>query len=73
VEAAASPRIAAAHRALAAELRLFMLHLRPVWTPEQTVEHHERLIRELRTDGEDAVRRHLEEGEAAVRGGRHRG
>jgi DNA-binding GntR family transcriptional regulator len=66
VDAANSPRISAAHRALAGELRLFVVALRPVWSPKEMVEHHEALRRELRSDGAEAVRRHLREGEHAV-------
>jgi DNA-binding GntR family transcriptional regulator len=66
VDAARSPRISAAHRALAAELRLFVLQLLPVWTPEEMVAHHEQLRAELRSDGPEAVRRHLADGEHAV-------
>jgi DNA-binding GntR family transcriptional regulator len=66
VDAARSPRISAAHRALAAEMRLFVLQLRPVWSPEEMIAHHEQLRRELRTEGPEAVRRHLAEGEHAV-------
>jgi DNA-binding GntR family transcriptional regulator len=66
VDAAHSARISAAHRALAGELRLFVVALRPVWSPEEMVAHHEKLRRELRTAGPDAVRRHLSEGEHAV-------
>jgi len=68
VDAARSPRIAAAHRALAAEMRLFVLQLRPVWSAEAMVAHHEGLRRELRTEGPEALRRHLSEGEHAVAG-----
>lgn len=66
VDAAHSPRISAAHRALAGELRLFVVALRPVWSADQMVAHHEQLRRELRRDGPEAVRRHLGEGELAV-------
>lgn len=66
VDAARSPRISAAHRGLAAELRLFVLQLLPVWTPAEMLAHHEQLRTELRADGPDAVRRHLAEGEHAV-------
>lgn len=66
VDAAHSPRISAAHRALAGELRLFVVALRPVWPADQMVAHHEQLRRELQTDGPEAVRRHLGEGELAV-------
>jgi DNA-binding GntR family transcriptional regulator len=66
VDAARSPRISAAHRALAGELRLFVVQLRPVWSPEEMVAHHEALRAELRKEGPEAVRRHLAEGEHAV-------
>lgn len=68
VDAARSPRISAAHRALAAEMRLFVVALKPVWSPAEMVAHHEQLRRELRTDGPEALRRHLSEGEHAVSG-----
>jgi DNA-binding GntR family transcriptional regulator len=68
VDAAHSPRIAAVHESLAGELRLFVVALRPVWSPEEMVAHHETLRRELRTEGPEAVRRHLSEGEHAVVG-----
>lgn len=68
VDAAGSPRISAAHRALAAELRLFVVRLRPLWTPREMVEHHERLRTELLAQGTDALRRHLRDGEHAVAG-----
>lgn len=73
VDAARSPRISAAHRALAAELRLFVLQLRPVWSPAEMVAHHEQLRADLRTEGAEAVRRHLADGEHAVfrNGARH--
>jgi DNA-binding GntR family transcriptional regulator len=66
IEAAHSPRIAAAHQALAGELQLFVVALRPVWSPEDMVDHHETLRRELQAEGPEAVRRHLSEGEHAV-------
>jgi DNA-binding GntR family transcriptional regulator len=66
VEAGASPRIEAAYRQLTQEMTLFLLALRPVWTPEEMAEHHRKLVRELETEGPPALRRHLEEGEAAV-------
>ena len=69
VAAAESPRIAAAYRQLTQELTLFLLALRPVWTPATMAEHHERLVRELESEGTPALRRHLEDGEAAVLAG----
>jgi DNA-binding GntR family transcriptional regulator len=69
VESAHSPRIAAAHAALAAELRLFMLELHARWSPERTAAHHEELLVGLEREGPEALRRHLAEGEGAVRAG----
>jgi DNA-binding GntR family transcriptional regulator len=66
VAAAGSPRIEAAYRQLTQELTLFLLALRPVWTPEEMAEHHRKLVRELEAQGPPALRRHLEEGQAAV-------
>jgi DNA-binding GntR family transcriptional regulator len=66
VDAAGSPRIEAAYRQLTQELTLFLLALRPVWTPAEMAEHHRRLVRELEREGPVALRRHLEDGEAAV-------
>jgi DNA-binding GntR family transcriptional regulator len=66
VEAGASPRIEAAYRQLTQELTLFLVALRPVWTPAEMAEHHRKLVRELESEGPEALRRHLEEGEAAV-------
>ena len=69
VRAGESPRIEAAYHALTQELTLFLLALRPVWTVEEMAEHHRRLVRELEREGPPALRRHLEDGEAAVLSG----
>lgn len=66
VEAGGSPRIGAAYHQLQQELTLFLLALRPVWTPAEMARHHRSLLRELESEGPAALRRHLEEGEAAV-------
>lgn len=66
VEAGGSPRIEAAYHQLQQELTLFLLALRPVWTPAEMARHHRSLLRELESEGPAALRRHLEEGEAAV-------
>jgi len=66
VDAAHSPRISDVHRSLAGELQLFVVALRPVWSPEEMVAHHETLRHDLQTEGPEAVRRHLTEGEHAV-------
>jgi DNA-binding GntR family transcriptional regulator len=61
VEASESPRIVAAHRALAAETRLFLVQLRPSWTYARMAADHERLVDALERRGPDALREHLRE------------
>lgn len=68
VDAADSSRISAVHRSLAGELRLFVVALRPVWSPDEMVTHHVKLRRELQINGPEAVRRHLSEGEHSLAG-----
>jgi DNA-binding GntR family transcriptional regulator len=67
VAASGSERLAAAHRALAGELRLFMVALRGEWSAERTAGHHEALVDALESEGVEALRRHLRDGEEAVR------
>jgi DNA-binding GntR family transcriptional regulator len=69
VTAGGSIRIEAAYRQLAQELTLFVIALRPVFPPTEMAAHHRKLVRELETEGPPALRRHLEEGEAAVLSG----
>jgi DNA-binding GntR family transcriptional regulator len=69
VEAAGSPRLAHAYGQLAAELRLFLLQLRPVWPVERMVTHHEELVVALERGDLGALRRHLEDGLDAIRAG----
>jgi DNA-binding GntR family transcriptional regulator len=66
VAAADSARLAAEYARLTAELRLFLLQLRPVWSLERMRTHHEELVAELEQEGPEALRRHLEDGAAAV-------
>lgn len=66
VAAAGSPRIARAHDALATETRLFLVSLKPSWTPEKMAADHEALPRDLEAHGPEALRRHLAESAAAV-------
>jgi DNA-binding GntR family transcriptional regulator len=66
VEAAASPRIAAAHAALDGELKLFMNQLEPLWSPERMAADHAALVRGLERDGPAALRGHLSESAAAL-------
>ena len=66
VAASGSPRISAAHAALEAETRLFLVQLRPSWTYERMAEDHERLVVELEAQGTDVLRAHLRESATAV-------
>jgi DNA-binding GntR family transcriptional regulator len=66
VTAAASPRIEAAHRALSGELRLFLLQLEPLWTPERMASDHVALVEGLERDGPPVLREHLRESAAAL-------
>jgi DNA-binding GntR family transcriptional regulator len=62
VAAATSPRLTHAYGQLAAELRLFLLQLRPVWPVERMITHHEELVEALERGELDALRRHLADG-----------
>lgn len=66
VDAAHSPRIAAAHRALSGELRLFLLQLEPLWSAERMAADHAALIAGLEQSGPEVLRRHLRESAAAL-------
>jgi DNA-binding GntR family transcriptional regulator len=66
VAAARSPRIQRAYAALAGELRLFVIQIRPSWSLERMAEHHERLLADLERDGPEPLRAHLAEGRASV-------
>jgi DNA-binding GntR family transcriptional regulator len=59
VAAADSPRIAAAHAALAGEMRLFLLQLKPLFTAAGIAEDHAALVVRLERDGPGELRRHL--------------
>jgi DNA-binding GntR family transcriptional regulator len=68
VAASASPRIEEAYDRLAAELNVFLLQLRPVWSRRRMIDHHRSLVTALETGGDlDALRRHLADGLEAVR------
>jgi len=60
VAASASPRIIEAHMALASELLLFLLHVRPHYTLETLVDEHRALLDDVQSRGPDALREHLE-------------
>ena len=66
VDAARSPRISRAYAALAGELHLFVVRLKPSWTLPRMAEHHERLLDELEAEGPEALRRHLRDGARTV-------
>src|SRR3954471_16165577 len=66
VDAARSPRISRAYAALAGEMHLFVVRLKPSWTLPRMAEHHERLIAELESEGPPALRRHLSDGAQTV-------
>ena len=66
VAAAGSPRILRAYDALAGELLLFVIQIRPSWSLERMAEHHERLIADLERRGPDALRAHIGDGLATV-------
>jgi DNA-binding GntR family transcriptional regulator len=66
VDAAASPRLARAHQALATETRLFLVGLKPKWTPEKMASGHQLLVEGLEERGPDALREHLTESADAL-------
>jgi DNA-binding GntR family transcriptional regulator len=66
VAAAESPRILRAYEALAGEMRLFVIGLKPSWSLERMAEHHERLLAELERDGPEPLRRHIKDGAATL-------
>jgi len=68
VDAARSPRISRAYAALAGEMHLFVVQLKPSWSLARMAEHHERLIDELESEGPPALRRHLGDGAQTVLG-----
>jgi DNA-binding GntR family transcriptional regulator len=66
VESAHSPRLAAAYRALAGELRLVIVQLRPAWTLERMAEDHLELVRRLEDSGAEVLRPHIRESTDAL-------
>ena len=62
VAAARSPRILRAYDALAGELHLYVIGIRPAFPLERMAAHHDELLAGLETEGTDALRRHLAEG-----------
>jgi DNA-binding GntR family transcriptional regulator len=66
VEAAQSPRLVAAYRALAGELRLVIVQLRPAWTLERMADDHLQLVRQLERRGAEVLRPHIKESTDAL-------
>jgi DNA-binding GntR family transcriptional regulator len=66
VAAARSPRIERAYQALAGELRLFVIQIKPSWSLERMAAHHEQLLADLEREGPEPLRTHLAEGRASV-------
>jgi len=69
VAAAASPRILRAYEALAGELRLFVIQLKPSWSLARMADHHERLLADLERHGPEPLRAHLADGRAGIAAG----
>jgi DNA-binding GntR family transcriptional regulator len=59
VDAAESPRIAAAHTALSGEMRLFLLELKPHIPADRLAADHAALVRGLELEGPHVLREHL--------------
>jgi DNA-binding GntR family transcriptional regulator len=66
VVASGSPRIIAAYAALAGEMRLVIVQLRPVWTLERMAAGHLALIKALESEGPEVLRPHIRESTAAI-------
>ncbi|MBJ7328438.1 MAG: GntR family transcriptional regulator [Solirubrobacteraceae bacterium] len=66
VAAGGAPRIVRAYDALAAELALFTMQLRPVWTRDRLGPDHVALVRAIERDGPDVLRAHVQESLAAL-------
>ena len=66
VAASRSARIVAAHAALAGEMRLFLVALRPTWTLERMAADHEALVADLEHEGPEVLREHLRASSDAV-------
>ncbi len=68
VAAARSPRIERAYAALAGEMRLFVIQLKPSWSLDRMAQHHERLLADLERHGPEPLRAHLADGHASIAG-----
>ena len=59
VAASGSSRITAAHRALAGELQMFLVQLRPAWDMGALAAEHEALVSAIEHDGPEVLRDHI--------------
>ena len=66
VDASGSARIKSAYRALAGELRLVLVQLRPTWTLERMAADHLQLIEDIENEGPGVLRPHIREATAAI-------
>lgn len=66
VVAGGAPRITRAYDALAGEMALFTMQLRPVWTRDRLGPDHLALVAALEADGPDVLRAHVEESLTAL-------
>jgi DNA-binding GntR family transcriptional regulator len=66
VLAARSARLSEVHRQAGAELRLFVLQLPPTWTFERIAVDHVELVKQLESEGAEALRPHIEESTRAL-------
>ena len=66
VVASRSARIITAYDALAGEMRLFLMQLKPVWSLERMAPHHIELVAALDAGDRDVLRVHIREGLDAV-------
>lgn len=62
VAAAESPRILRAYDALAGELHLYVIRIKPAFPLDRMAAHHDDLLAGLEAEGAEALRRHLSEG-----------
>jgi DNA-binding GntR family transcriptional regulator len=66
VDASGSARIESAYRALAGELRLVLVQLRPSWTLERMAQDHLELVERIEQEGPEVLRPHIREATAAI-------
>ncbi len=60
--------ILASYAALAGEMRLFVIQLKPGWSLDRMAQHHERLLTDLEREGPEPLRAHLDDGRRSIGG-----